>query len=118
MHIVKTLKTNWRDILVGLLLTLILSFVADAIERVATTSDGAVWLSNVVISLRGMAAFAGANLAGFIMLSVAWPTLNKYSNDSFTTGWNSLTPQQRFFVFIFVAAAYLIAAALCFAPSH
>ena len=116
MNIIKTIKTNWRDIVVGIALTLGLALAADVLERMATLDDGKVWLTNVVISLRGLAAFAGANLAAFFMIAVAWPTLNQYSNDSFSFGWNSLTNQQRFLVLIAVAIGYLIAAALCFAP--
>lgn len=116
MNILNTLKTNYRDIIAGLVLTLGLAFLADALERMATTNDGHVWLANVVTSLRGLAAFGGANLAAFIMIAVAWPTLNKYSNDSFLHGWNSLSPPQRFAAFIAIAMCYLISAALCFAP--
>lgn len=116
MQILKTIQTNWRDIVIGFALTLGLALAADTLERIATTDDGKVWLTNVVTSLRGLSSLAGASLAAFFMLAVAWPTLNQYNNDSFSFGWNSLTNQQRFLVLIAVTIGYLIAAALCFAP--
>jgi hypothetical protein len=116
MNVLKTIKTNWRDVVIGIALTLGLALGADVLERIATTDDGKVWLTNVVTSLRGLAAFAGANLAAFFMIAVAWPTLNQYSNDSFSFGWNSLSNSQRFLAFLAVAIGYLMAAALCFAP--
>ena len=115
MQILKTIQTNWRDLVVGITLTVGLSFIADSIERLATLSDGKVWLVNVVTSLRGLATFAGVNLAAFFMVAVAWPTLNAHSNDHFASGWDSLTQQTKFLVFITVSMSYLIAAALCFA---
>ncbi len=116
MSIIKTVKTNWRDIVIGIALTLGLALGADVLERLATTDDGKVWLVNVVTSLRGLAAFSGANLAAFFMIAVAWPTLNNYSTNSFSFGWSSLTNSQRFFAFLAVAVIYVLAAAICFAP--
>lgn len=116
MQVLKTIKTNWRDIVVCLGLTLGLALAADVLERVAITNEGQVWLANVVISLRGLAAFAGANLAAFFMLAVAWPTINAFSNDSFNLGWNSLSHKEHFYVFVAVALGYIVSASICFAP--
>lgn len=116
MNLINTIKTGWRDLVAGIALTLALSFVADVLERLAIRDDGSVWIANVVLSLRGLSAFAGANLAAFFMVAVAWPTVNKFSNDSFTRGWESLTDGQKLTAFIAVSLAYLIAASICFAP--
>ena len=114
MNLLKTLQTNWRDILVGLALVFSISFFADVIEKLSATENGLTWLSNLSLAMAGVARFFGANLVAWIGLAVAWPTLNKYSNDTFDDGWKALPTWGRFVVFVGVSCALLIAAALCF----
>jgi hypothetical protein len=116
MNLLKTLANNWRDILVAFTLTLGLAIAADVLEKIAAQEDGSVWLANVVISIRGLAAFAGANLAAFFMLAVAWPTIQKWNNENYVDTWQHLPSWGRFATFIAVAIAYILAAAICFAP--
>jgi hypothetical protein len=116
MNLLKTLANNWRDILVGLVLTIGLAFVADVLEKLAASEDGKVWLANVVITLRGLAAFAGANMAAFFMLAVAWPTVQRWNNRSYVSAWTALPAWGKFAAFIAIALTYILAAAICFAP--
>jgi hypothetical protein len=114
MTLLKTLKTNWRDIVSAGAIVIAVAFVADIIERLSVTEDGLVWLSSVVNTLQGLAAFAGANLAGWFMLSVAWPSLNIFGNDSYDDAWDSLSRIHKFNVFVGVSCVELVAAAICF----
>lgn len=114
MTLLATLKTNWRDIIVGVALVLGISFAADVVEKLSVTQSGVVWLANVTAVLKGLARFAAANLAAWFMLAVAWPTLNRYSNASFQSGWDSLDRPQRFFVLIAVSVSLLLSASISF----
>jgi hypothetical protein len=114
MNLLSTLKTNWRDIVVGISLILICSIIADSIERWTLMDSGATWANNTVMAFRGLARFSGANLAGFMMLAVAWPTINRYSNLRFSHTWDNLPEHYKFFTLIVLSVAYLVSAALCF----
>ena len=115
MTLLKTLKTNWRDIVVGVSLTLAIALIADVAERLSATQDGFTWLANVTGILGGFSRLAAANLAGWLIFAVSWPTLNRYSNNSFKIGWDGLDGTQQFLCFVAVACVQLIASALVFA---
>lgn len=112
--LLQTIKTNLRDILVGVTIVLAVSFAADVANKLAVTNNGVMWLANVVAVMNGLATFAAANLGMWFMLAVAWPTINRFSNEKFYAAWQTLTLQQQFSAFIAVAAVEGIMAAICF----
>lgn len=114
MPVLKTLHTNWRDIVAFVVVILACSFIADAIESFAVLDSGQTWLTNTVVAFRGLARFGCANLTAFGFIVVAWPTLNRFSNDSFSKAWTSLPEWGKFTTFVGVCAVYLIAASVCF----
>ena len=115
MTLLKTIKTNGRDLITGLILVVSIAFIADLVERLTITEAGLTWLVGVVNALQGVASFAAVNLAAWFMLSVAWPSLNLFSNDDFKKVWDdSLSQVERFWVFIVVSCVMLITAAICF----
>jgi hypothetical protein len=121
MNLVNTLKTNARDILIGLSVVLIVAFTSDVVNKLAITTNGFTWLSNLTAVLSGAARFFAANLIGWIGLAVAWPTLNHFSNHSFSDAWSALTDKERLFLLFGVACVLLISASICVsasAPGH
>lgn len=128
----KTLLTNWKDILAFVAIAIIFAFLADVVSRLSVTGSDLPGLANLVGMLRGFSNFVGANLCAWLIgIAIGWPTLNRYSNDAddtpsadrpkvsrggqgFKEGWKSLSDQQRFAAFAFVAIGELIAAAICF----
>jgi hypothetical protein len=115
MTILATLKTNWRDLVAGIAIILACAFAADIIERWTLLESGQTWANNTVVAFRGLARFGAANLAAFFVFSFAWPTLNRYSNSSFSYAWQKLPEWGRLSALIAVCIAYLLAAAICFA---
>jgi hypothetical protein len=128
----KTLLTNWKDILAFLAIAVVFAVLADIVTRLSVSGSDLPGLANLVGTLRGFSNFVGANLCAWMIgIAIGWPTLNRYSNDAdetpqrgtlpvpgtksgFKHGWASLTDQQRFLVFVAVACLELIAAAICF----
>tara|TARA_R110001632_G_scaffold95868_2_gene202044 strand:- start:285 stop:635 length:351 start_codon:yes stop_codon:yes gene_type:complete len=115
MNLLATLRTNWRDLVIGLGLVLACSFGADSIERWTLLESGQTWANNTVMAFRGLAAFGAANLAAFFVMSFAWPLINKFSNESFKDAWDHLPQWGRFTTLVAVSIAYLLAASICFA---
>ena len=115
MNILATLKTNWRDLTIGIVIILICSFIGDGIERWTLLESGQTWANNTVVAFRGLAAFGAANLAAFFVMSFAWPLVNKFSNESFEDAWNHLPQWGRFTTLVSISIAYLLAASICFA---
>ena len=113
MNLLNTLKTNWRDLLVGIAITLLAALFADIITGVAAQQNGMVWLATVAEVLKGSARFFAANMIGFLGLAVAWPTINKFSNESFGAGWNQFSTRDKLVTLIAVSCVYVLAAALC-----
>lgn len=111
----KTLLTNWKDILVFLAIAAFFAVLADVVTRLSVSGKDIPGLANLVGTLRGFSNFVGANLCAWLIgIGIGWPTLNRYSNDSFATGWASLDERGKFLTFVGVACLELIAAALCF----
>ena len=95
MNILKTLQTNWRDILIATVIIIAVAFVADVIERLSVTEDGMVWLASVVHAFKGLSNFAAANLACWFMLAVSWPSINRWSHAGFKRAWNSMPDEGK-----------------------
>ena len=111
----KTLLTNWKDILAFLAIAVIFAVLADVVTKLSVTGSDIPGLANLVGTLRGFSNFVGANLCAWLIgIAIGWPTLNRYSNDGFAEGWKALDDTQRFAIFTFVAIGELIAAAICF----
>lgn len=111
----KTLLTNWKDLLAFLSIAVMFAILADIVTRLSVTGGDLPGLANLVGSLRGFSNFVGANLCAWLIgIAIGWPTLNRYSNDGFANGWAALDEREKFLVFIAVATLELIAAAICF----
>jgi hypothetical protein len=111
----KTLLTNWKDILAFLAVAAIFNILADVVTRLSVTGNDVVGLANLVGMLKGFSNFVGANLCAWMIgIAIAWPTLNRFSNDGFAAAWNSLTIEKQLYLFTVVATLELIAAAICF----
>ncbi|WAC18939.1 hypothetical protein OVA24_17035 [Luteolibacter sp. SL250] len=111
----KTLLTNWKDILAFLAVALLFAFLADVVSRLSVSGRDVPGLANLIGALRGFSNFVGANLCAWLIgIAIGWPTLNRYSNEGFSEGWAALDVRSRFFVFTAVATLELIAAAICF----
>ena len=115
MNIIDTIKTNSRDIVVGLAVVIIVAIVADVVEKLATTINGLTWLTNLTAALAGMSRFFTANLLTWVGLAVAWPTINHFSNHSFAEAWKGLGPEKQFWAFLVAASVLGIMAAICVA---
>lgn len=111
----KTLLTNWKDILAFVAIAVVFAVLADVVSRLSVTGSDLPGLANLVGMLRGFSNFVGANLCAWLIgIAIGWPTLNRYSNDGFAKGWSELEDTQKFAIFVFVAIGELIAAAICF----
>lgn len=115
MNLLKTIQTNLRDILVGLAIIIVVAFTADVVEKLATTTNGLTWLTNLTAALAGMSRFFTANLICWIGLAVAWPTVNHFSNHRFSDAWNYLSAEKQFWAFLVIACVMGIMAAICVA---
>jgi hypothetical protein len=116
MNLINTLKNNWRDIVVGIAVTVIAAVAADVVNNLSIKQDGLIWLANVAAVLTGAAKFFAANMVAFLCFSVAWPTVNKFSNDSFTDVWRTeFSLKEKLITAIAVASAYVIAASIALA---
>tara|TARA_R110000868_G_scaffold175663_1_gene412817 strand:+ start:1446 stop:1796 length:351 start_codon:yes stop_codon:yes gene_type:complete len=115
MNLFNTIKTNWRDILTGVGLALLCAFFGDALERLTLSNAGTTWLNGTVEILRGLGRFAAANLAGFLIFSIAWPSVNKFSNLEFGAAWRVFPSEKKLIAVIALGAVYLLAASICFA---
>lgn len=114
MNIIKTLYNNWMDIVTFLLIIVPCSLIADGIERWTLIDSGHTWMNNTVFVFRGMSKLATVSLAAFLMVSIAWPMVNKFNNDHFRDSWQNLPQWGRFATFVGLCSVYLIAASLCF----
>lgn len=111
----KTILTNWKDILAFLAIAVLFAVLADVVTKLSVSGADVPGLANLVGTLRGFSNFVGANLAAWLIgIAIAWPTLNRYGNEHFSKGWEALNEEKKFLVFVFVAVFELIAAAICF----
>ena len=114
MNILNTLKTNWRDIIAGVGITLAAALIADIVTNLSIKQDGMVWLATVADVLKCASRFFAANMIAFLGIAVAWPSLNRFSNDSFSSAWkNTFSAKDKLIAMIAVACVYVIAASNC-----
>lgn len=128
-NVIKTIKNNARDILWFLLGGVGLCILLDWLGRWSGERDAAgktiLGLSFFVTLVTGLCRFVAANACAWLLgLAVAWPQLNAWSHgtedskDGKTNNCKSaldgMTPQGRLWVFVAVAAAELLMAAICF----
>ena len=111
----QTLKTNTRDILAFLLIGLVCSILGDLAIKYSS-STALPGLAGFIALLHGFARFVGANACLWLLgIAIAWPTLDAFSNDSFTDCWNKITdPFRRMCLFVAVCGFEGIMAAICF----
>jgi len=111
----KTLLTNWKDILAFLAIAILFALLADGVTRLSLSGRDLPGLANLIGTLRGFSNFVGANLCAWLIgIAIGWPTLNRYGNESFAEGWAALDARTRFLVFTGVATLELVAASICF----
>jgi hypothetical protein len=109
-----TLKTNWRDIVVFLLIGLGLVIVSGLIDYVSGWLGFRLILPAISNYLQGFSRFVGANIAASVIGIALWPTVNKFANEGFADAWRTLTAQQHLGIYIGLFAVEAIAAAICF----
>ena len=108
MNLINTLKTNARDILWALAIMFVVAFLADFITDLSATQSGKVWLATVADLLKGISRFFAANMVGFVGVAVAWPTINRFSNDKFSETWtDKFSDRDRLITMIAVGCAYV-----------
>ena len=111
----KTLLTNWKDIALFAAIAVFFALLSDIISTGSTRGWNPPGLATLTGNLKGFSNFVGANFAAWLIgIAVAWPTLNRFSNESFDAAWQALSQEKRFFTFVGVACLELIAAAICF----
>lgn len=113
-----TLSTNARDFGWGLGIILFAAFAVDGAEKLATTVNGLAWLTNLSGALGALSRFLTGNLFLWIGVTVAWPTMNHFSNHKFSDAWEALSLKEQFFAFLLVCAimCHMAAAAISGIP--
>ena len=113
MNLISTLKNNWRDITAGILITIIAAVAADFVTNLSIKQNGLIWLANVAVVLQGAAKFFAANMIAFLCFALAWPTINKFSNDNFVQVWTEkFNDKERLIAVLAVACIYVLAASI------
>ncbi len=110
----KTIITNWRDIALFLVIGLGLVILSGLIDYVSARLGFQLILPAISNYLQGFSRFVGAGLAASLLGLVAWPTINRFGNHSFQAGWDAIPLWGKTITYIALAAACLIAAAICF----
>lgn len=113
MNIISTLKSNWRDIVAGIVITIVAAIAADVVTNMSIKQNGLIWLANVATVLQGAARFFAANMIAFLCFAVAWPTVNSFSNNNFVTVWKTnFSDKERLLVVIAIACVYVVSASI------
>lgn len=117
---IRTIKTNWRDLVAFFTLGIGLALIGGVIDYAATrysdSTIAALFLPPLANYLQGFARFAGAAVCATFVWMILWPTVNRWSNHSFQAGWNSLSATGKFIAYTTLVSVALIAAAICFTP--
>lgn len=112
---IATLKNNIRDIIVGVLSVVLFAAATDFATYLALEGEGR--FATLVASLQGFSYFFAANICGWFGLAVAWPVINRYSNESAMAVFKDhLNAKERFAVFLVVAVVMFLGACICFSP--
>lgn len=118
MEFIKSLKTNWRDLLAFTVIGLGLASLGGVLDYVSAYFSDNTFVHLVLPTLsnylQGFSKFIGASLTSTLLFMLLWPTLNTFGNDSFKLGWESLTVSQKFFTYLGMIAVALLAASICF----
>jgi hypothetical protein len=118
MNSLKTLKTNWRDLLAFVVLGMGLASTGGVIDYVSTYFGDNAFLHLVLPSLsnylQGFSKFVGAAVAASTVYLMTWPTVSEFGNHSFKEAWSTLTIQQKLFTYVGLISVSLVAAAICF----
>lgn len=121
MNLLKTLRSNLRDIVAFLLLSIAFCMAQDLLTQWSAKQDLAdksiPGLAVFISLMVGFSRFAAANLCAWLFgMAVAWPLINKWGNDqwNFSSGWDSLGMRGRFITFCALASVEILTAAICF----
>jgi hypothetical protein len=118
----KTLQTNWRDICAFLVISIFACAALDLLTQWSARMDESghdiPGLATFISLLTGFCRFAGANLCAWLLgIAVAWPVLNRWSNNSdlYLATWHGLEREHKMWIYVAVSCAELIGACICFA---
>jgi ABC-type siderophore export system fused ATPase/permease subunit len=111
----QTLKTNWRDIVLFLLIGIGFAILADFLVYWASRTGNSLGVASLLNYLQGFSRFVGANLAAALLGVIVWPTLNRFGNQKFSHAWQTLPPGDQLKVYVSVLLLQGIMAAICFA---
>ncbi len=111
---IKTIITNWRDIVAFLLIGIGLVILSGVIDYVSGWLGFKLILPAISNYLQGFSRFVGANLAASVIGVALWPTINRFGNHSFKDGWEAIPLQGQCLVYIGLFVAESIVAAICF----
>jgi hypothetical protein len=111
-----TLKTNWRDIVLFLVVGLGFSFLVDWLIAASTAAGLSTSIASALNFLSGFSKFVGATAAATFLGLLTWPTFNKFANDdfSFQRGWEALGDKGKLITLVSVLLGYTLVAAICF----
>lgn len=116
--LLKTIATNWRDLLAFVIIGLGISILGGVIDYFSALFSGNKFLLLVLPTisnyLQGFSKFIGASITATFVWMLLWPTINQFGNHSFQEGWDSLGLRGKFITYVAIIGVALIAAAICF----
>ena len=114
----KTLQSNWRDLLAFVLLGLGLAMLGGVMDyfsaRFGENSFVRLVLPTLSNYLQGFSRFIGASITATFVWMLLWPTVNKFGNDDFAFGFECMGVRGKFITYISLVGIALLAAAICF----
>jgi hypothetical protein len=114
----KTLRTNWRDIVLFLVVGLGLALAAAFVDYLSTRFGLGSWAAVIANYFKGFSMFVGANFAAIFFGLCAWPTINNFGNTEFHVGWGEFNRKEKTIVYMAVLFAEGLVAAICFAGAN
>ena len=115
MRLLRNLKENWRDLVVGLGISAAFCLAADGIENLAIVDEGAGALANFAMMFKGVALFFACSVLAWIPLAWIWPELSDFlTSDEYDVALKEMSRPHKMFLLAFVVTGLFITAALCF----
>lgn len=113
-----TLKTNWRDLVLFFVVGLGLALAAAFVDYGAARFGLGSWAPVIANYFKGFALFVAANFAAIFLGLLAWPTINRFGNESFQLGWEQFSLKEKTLIYMGVLFAEGLVAAICFAGAN
>ncbi len=118
MNIIKTLKSNWRDLVAFVLIGLGFACVGGILDYVSNWGKDGGFLALVLPTLsnyiQGFSKFIGASLTATFVWMLLWPKVSNSANTTFNDTFETLSAEKRLVIYLALVAVALIAAAICF----